>query len=86
MLNNFLPECYASELSKNAIAVYNTVRDKMEYKRLSRITLNDAIVSLRARVILKDLGKAQSELARFQLFEMVPGDGRVTYILPEAEQ
>lgn len=72
-----------SILSNEATAVYQYVLAKIANRGATWITLDDNFVSKHARVTLKNLPAVQSELARLQLFDMVPGTGFVRYSLPE---
>jgi hypothetical protein len=51
----------------------------MGSRNATEIWLTDEDASCRARVLLKDIPAAQSELATARLMELVPGDGQTRY-------
>jgi len=71
-------------LTPNGAKVYRTVSSRMVQLNVSSLWISDAELSRRARVVLQNIGAAQSELARVGAFIMTPGIAQVRYELPDA--
>jgi hypothetical protein len=72
-------------LSKDAVKLFVAVWEKMHERNITEIWMDDVIASRRARVALKDIPAAQSELARARLFGMIPGIAKVRYTFEDTE-
>ena len=74
-----LSECHRKLLSPNAIRLYVAVWFRMRSRNAMEIWLTDEDASCRARILLKDIPAAQSELAKARLMELVPHDGNAIH-------
>jgi hypothetical protein len=66
-------------LSKNAVKLYEAVWKRMANRNVSVLWMFNDEASCRARVLLKDIAGAQSELSRAGLMWLTPGDGGQTH-------
>ena len=88
---DILSEFHCELLSQNAKQLYVAAWTAMQNAQSTFITLDDAKMSIRSKISLKNLGKAQSEIASANLLAMVPGANWTRYEFvsdpddPEAE-
>jgi hypothetical protein len=74
-----LSEYHRELLSPNAVRLYVAIWFRMGSRNATEIWLSDEDASCRARILLKDIPAAQSELVTARLMELVPGDGQTRY-------
>src|SRR5271154_3855332 len=78
-----LSEYHRQLLSPNAVRLYVAVWFRMGSRNATEVWLTDEDASSRARILLKDIPAAQSELAKARLMELVSGDGQTRYTFVE---
>ena len=76
---DILSEYHRQLLSPGAVRLYVAVWFRMGSRNATEVWLTDQDASCRARILLKDIPAAQSELAKARLMEIVPGDGQTRY-------
>ena len=75
-----LSEYHRKLLSPNAVRrLYVAVWFRMRSRNATEVWLTDEDASCRARILLKDIPAAQSELATARLMELVSCDGQTRY-------
>jgi hypothetical protein len=74
-----LSEHHRQLLGPHAVRLYVAVWFRMRSRNATEVWLTDEDASCRARILLKDIPSAQSELAQARLLELVSGEGQTRY-------
>lgn len=74
-----LSEFHLARLSPNAVKVYSAIWNRMAYKGVDQLWLDDADLSIRARISIQLIPAIQTKLARSGLMRLVPGTSKVLY-------
>ena len=74
-----LSEFNLARMSPNAVKVYTAIWNRMAYKGVAQLWLDDADLSIRARISIQLIPAIQTKLVRSGLMRLVSGTSKVLY-------